>query len=225
MFLHGFQIHRVPYWKLWKRTRDSRFWSILHVFVDKYKVLGWPKSSFETSITSYGLPWWLRCLPAMQETWVRFLGREYPLKKEMAIHSSTLAWKIPWTEEPDRLQSMGSQRVGHDWVTSLSLSYFQGLGKSPREGNGKPLQYSCLENPMDRAAWQAYGVTKSQIWLSDQHFHFQGSLGPPRPSLANCLPALWGLPSPTHLLHKWSCFIQQVSGSVLFQLQGVFYSP
>ena len=60
-------------------------------------------------------------LPAMWETRVRFLGREDPLKKEMAVHSSTLAWKIPWTEELDRLQSMGSQRVGHDWATSLSL--------------------------------------------------------------------------------------------------------
>ena len=45
---------------------------------------------------------------------VRFLGREDPLEKEMAIHSSTLAWKIPWTEKPDRLQSMGSQRAGHN---------------------------------------------------------------------------------------------------------------
>ena len=53
-------------------------------------------------------------LPAMWETWVRFLGLEDPLEKEMAIHSSTLAWKIPWTEEADRLQSMGSQRIGHD---------------------------------------------------------------------------------------------------------------
>ena len=53
-------------------------------------------------------------LPAMWETWVRFLGREDPLEKEMTIHSSTLTWKIPWTEEPDRLQSMGSQSVGHD---------------------------------------------------------------------------------------------------------------
>ena len=53
-------------------------------------------------------------LPAMRETWVPFLGWEDPLEKEMAIHSSTLAWKIPWTEEPDKLQSMGSQRVGHD---------------------------------------------------------------------------------------------------------------
>ena len=53
-------------------------------------------------------------LPAVWETWVRSLGQEDPLEKEMAIHSSTLAWKIPWTEEPGRLQSMGSQRVGHD---------------------------------------------------------------------------------------------------------------
>ena len=50
----------------------------------------------------------------MRETWVRFLGREDPLEKEMAIHSRTIAWKIPWTEEADRLQSMGSQKVGHD---------------------------------------------------------------------------------------------------------------
>ena len=53
-------------------------------------------------------------LPEMWETRVRFLGREDALEKEMAIHSNTLAWKIPWTEEPDRLQSMGSQRVRHD---------------------------------------------------------------------------------------------------------------
>ena len=53
-------------------------------------------------------------LPAMQETRVRSLGQEDPLEKEMAIHSSTIAWKIPWTEEPGRLQSMGLQRVGHD---------------------------------------------------------------------------------------------------------------
>ena len=53
-------------------------------------------------------------LPAMQETQVRSLGREDPLEKEMAIHSSTLAWKIPWSEDPGRLPSMGSQRIGHN---------------------------------------------------------------------------------------------------------------
>ena len=57
----------------------------------------------------------------MQETRVRSLRREDPLEKKMANHPSTLAWKIPWTEESSRLQSMGSQRVGHDWATSLSL--------------------------------------------------------------------------------------------------------
>ena len=53
-------------------------------------------------------------LPAMQETWVLSLGQEDPLEKEMATHSSILSWRIPWKEEPGRLQSMGSQRVRHD---------------------------------------------------------------------------------------------------------------
>ena len=53
-------------------------------------------------------------LPAMQETWVRSLGQEDSLEKEMATHSRILAWRIPWMEEPGGLQSMGSQRVGHD---------------------------------------------------------------------------------------------------------------
>ena len=53
-------------------------------------------------------------LSTMRETWVRSLGREDSLEKEMAIHSSTIAWTIPWTEEPGGLPSMGSHRVGHD---------------------------------------------------------------------------------------------------------------
>ena len=85
-------------------------------------------------------------------------------EKAMAPHSSTLAWKIPWMEEPGRLQSMGSLRVIYDWPTSLSLLC---IG----EGNGNPLQCSCLENPRDGGAWWAavYGVTQSQKrlkWLS-----------------------------------------------------------
>ena len=78
----------------------------------------------------------------------------------MAPHSSTLAWKIPWTKEPGRLQSMGSRRVGHDWATSLSLSC---IG----EGNGNPLPCSCLENPRDGEAWWAavYGVAQSRTRL------------------------------------------------------------
>ena len=61
----------------------------------------------------------VNCLPTMWETQVRSLDQEDPLENEMATHSSTLAWKIPWTEERGRLQPMGSQRVRHDWVASL----------------------------------------------------------------------------------------------------------
>ena len=76
----------------------------------------------------------------------------------MAPHSSTVAQKIPWMEEPGGLQSMGSHRVGHDWVTSLSR-----IG----EGNGNPFQCSCLENPRDGGAWWAavYGVAQSRTRL------------------------------------------------------------
>ena len=63
----------------------------------------------------------VKCLPTMWETRVQSLGWEDPLEKEMAPHSTTLAWKIPWMEEPGRLQSMGPQRVGHDWVISLFI--------------------------------------------------------------------------------------------------------
>ena len=75
-----------------------------------------------------GLPPWVslvaqtvKNLPAMKETWVKTLGQEDPLEKRMATHSSILFWRIPWTEEPGGLQSMGSQRVGHDWVINTSL--------------------------------------------------------------------------------------------------------
>ena len=107
-------------------------------------------------------------LPTMQEIRVQSLGREDVLEKEMATHSSILAWKTPWMEEPGRLQSMGSQRVGYDWATSLShiylgfpggsdskesawnagdLGLIPGLGWSPGGKHGNPLQYSCLERP------------------------------------------------------------------------------
>ena len=113
-------------------------------------------------------------LPAMRETWVWSLGPEDPLEKEMATHSSIFAWRIlRMVEESAGLQFTGSQRVGHDWATSLTHSCnfwgfpggsegkasackvgsIPGSGRPPGEGNGNPLQYSCLENPMDREAW------------------------------------------------------------------------
>ena len=86
-----------------------------------------------------------------------FLALEERPEKAMAPHSSTLARKIPWMEEPGRLQSMGSLRVGHDWATSLSRSC---IG----EGNGNPLQCSCLENTRDREAWWAVVYRVAQSW-------------------------------------------------------------
>ena len=99
--------------------------------------------------------------PAMQDTFWP-LGWKNPLEKKMATHCSILAWEIPWTEEPGRLQSMGSLRVGHDWATSLSLFAFMHWRR-----NGNPLQCSCLENPRDGRAWWAsiYGVAQSQTRL------------------------------------------------------------
>ena len=80
----------------------------------------------------------------------------------MAPHSSTLAWKIPWTEEPGRLQSMGSLESD----TTERLPFHFSLSCTG-EGDGNPLQCSCLENPRDRAAWWAavYGVTQSRTRL------------------------------------------------------------
>ena len=83
-------------------------------------------------------------------------------EKAVAPHSSTLAWKIPWAEEPGGLQSTGSRRVGFDWATSLLLS-LSCIG----EGNGNPLQCSRLENPRNAGAWwtAVYGVAQSGTWL------------------------------------------------------------
>ena len=64
----------------------------------------------------------VKCLLTMRETWVRSLGREVPLEKGMATHSSILAWRIPWMEEPGGLQSMGLQSVGHNWASSLHFT-------------------------------------------------------------------------------------------------------
>ena len=95
-----------------------------------------------------------------KETWVQSLSQEDPLKKEMATHSFILAWKISQTEEPEGLQSTGSQRTGHDWETNTFTVY--------GEGNGNPLQCSCLGNPTDRRTWrlQSTGLQRVRHNLS-----------------------------------------------------------
>jgi len=89
-------------------------------------------------------------------------SQKQTVEKAMAPHSSTLAWKIPWMEEPGGLQSMGPLKAG----TTERLHFHFSLS-CIGEGNGNPLQCSCLENPRDRGAWWAavYGVAKSRTQL------------------------------------------------------------
>ena len=116
-------------------------------------------------------------MPTMWETQVRSLGWEDLLEKGMATHFSILAWRIPWTENPGRPQSMGLQGGSEGKESTCNagdLSLIPGSGRSSGEENGNPLQYSCLENPMDRGAWWAtvHGVPKSQTGLrTNFHFH------------------------------------------------------
>ena len=111
---------------------------------------------FKTTLRISLVVQWLRIHLPMLETWIQSLLWEDSREKAMAPHSSTLAWKIQWMEEPGRLQSGMTE-----WLHfHFSLSC---IG----EQNGTPLQYSCLENPRDRGAWWAavYGVAQSRTLL------------------------------------------------------------
>ena len=84
-------------------------------------------------------------LPAMQTTWVQSLGQEDALEKEMASHSSILAWRIPWTEEPGGLQSMGLQRAGHDWATHTHSTLNELITSCLNGVRLTPIIYSLME--------------------------------------------------------------------------------
>ena len=139
-------------------------------------------------------------------------------EKAMATHSSTLAWKIAWMEQPGRLQSMGLLRVGHNWAAPVSIFTFN-IG----EGNGNPLQGSCLENPWDRGAWWAaiYGVAQS--WTQLKWLSSSMSIGSVMPSnhLILCHPLL--LPPSIFSQHQglfqWVNFLHQMAKVLEFQLQ------
>ena len=107
----------------------------------------------------------LKHLPGIQETWVWSLGLEDPLEKEMALHSSTLAWRIPWREEPGGLQSMGSQRVGHDWAMSLHEIWHQFPVLFTSCGPSTGVSASASVLPMNIQDWLPLGWTG---WISLQ---------------------------------------------------------
>ena len=109
-----------------KMTNLYSFLSGISIYVATIKELRIIEDHRHTILPYTGFPCSqsVKNLPAVQETWVWSLGWEDPLEKEMATHSSILAWKISWTEEPGGLQSIGSQRVGHNWATNTYLLYF-----------------------------------------------------------------------------------------------------
>ena len=117
------QITFLEFWII--RTRRNQPWiysdSFLKLLLFHTRMIVMPKMRIRR------LPWWFRWLrnvwetSTIQETRVQSLGWEDPLEKEIATHSGIIAWKIPWMEEPGGLRSMGSQRVGHDWATSLPV--------------------------------------------------------------------------------------------------------
>ena len=109
-------------------------------------------------------------LPTIWETRFQSLGGEDPLEKEMATHSNIFAWKIPWTEEPGRLQSMGSQRVGHDWAISLSLFtffHFEGHSAAPW------VSVVCMIHACQLSSWEYIWVILA-CWVKPPHWHLGG---------------------------------------------------
>ena len=120
----------------------------------------------------------IKHLPTMSETWIRSLGWEDPLEKEMATHSSTLAWKIPWMEEPGGLQSMESQRVRHNWATSL-LSFFlcchtKGLSYRSTEEQNRARN----KNYSGRMCLNRIHSLFQQILTTDSSLHVKCYFGP-----------------------------------------------
>ena len=103
--------------------------------------------------------------PVIQETWVWVLGGEDPLEKVMAIHTSILAWRIPWTEETGGLQSMGLQRVRHDWAT---IAFFQEMTRDPRPLHGGRRGICTLSHDI-------MSLGKNQLWslLNRSYIYFE----------------------------------------------------
>ena len=163
------------------------------------------------TIYYYGFPGGLdgKNLPAMQETQVRSLGWEDPLKKGMATHSSILAWRIPWTEESGRLQSIGLQRVRQDWAintycvsvqfSSVAQSCLTLCDPMNHSTPGLPVHHQLLESTQTDVHWVGNAIQPSHPLLS------------PSPPALNL--------SQHQGLFKWVSSSHQVAKVLEFQLQ------
>ena len=163
--------------KFWKNDLgEDRTGALLKPYTHEWQVISWVWLKTSESIKFGKAP----------KSWFGKNCLHTP-EKAMASHSSTLAWKIPWTEEPGRLQSGGHKESG----TTEQLQFHFSLS-CIGEGNGNPLQCSCLENPSDRGAWWAavYGVAQSWTrvkWLSSSS---SSSLHTLAPSAKTCMSAI-----------------------------------
>ena len=105
----------------------------------------------------------IKNLLAMEEIWVWFLGQEDPMEEEMATHSSILAWRIPWTEEPVQLQAMVSQRVGHDWMTnSFVFTVFYRISVKYLNSVSSPEDLWCLQSNL----YPCKAIHEFYLWLN-----------------------------------------------------------
>ena len=166
--------------------------------------------------------------PTMQ---VQSLGQEDPLQEGMVTHPCILAWRIPWTEEPGGLQSMGSQRVGHNWVTNFLSSWFHRYVARPWEYGGEQfrhlpsllvLQFSsvaqlCLCNPMD-CCTPCLPVHHQLPEFTQTHVHWvRDTIQPSHPLLSPSPPA-FNLSQPQGLF-QWVSSLHQMAKVLEFQIQ------
>ena len=173
--VHGIFLARILEWVAISSSRGSSWlgdWTHVSCISGGF-VYCWATGEAHGGFHTCLLESILLALQSLALCWIIGKYSASPLEKEMATHSSTLAWKIPWTEEPGRLQSMESLRVG----TTERLHFHFSLS-CIGEGNGNPLQCSCLENPRDRGAWWAAVYEVAQSWTRLKWLSSSGSKSP-----------------------------------------------
>ena len=146
-------------------------------------------------------------LPAMQEAWVQFLGQEDPLEKGMATHSSILAWRIPWTEEPGCLQSVGLQRVRHDWAC-MALQYFRHYFQ-PLAGNSDTTEAT---QQASTHGGRGAGPLATLAHLFNRSFPRRSAVGEDTPNTCTTVDFLEGVRACGHLS---ACVCMHVPSSAL----------
>ena len=224
MFPHFFQLSAQMRPFMWLPQKFSRYpCQILHyTILLNYIYYHLTYSNLWTSLMAQ----MVKRLPTTQETWVQSLCREDLLEKEMTTHSRILTWKIPWTEEPGRLQSTGSQRVGDDWATSQHTNTFQFIIKSNKlfffhckinsDFQFSSVAQSCptLCDPMN-CSTPGLPVQHQLPEFTQTHVHWVSDATQPSHPLLSPSPPAFNL-SQHQGLFKWVSSSHQVAQSIEF---------